>query len=65
MSKTYHHHHRQMQWRGPRWWRRETTDVPCRRETRDLLRKVVVQLMDIEDAPEFPEGKKSYNEYYY
>ena len=41
MSRTKHHHHRQMHWAGPGWFHTLTTERPARAKTRRLERKAV------------------------
>lgn len=49
----------------PGWWIKMTATVPQRRETRDLLRKVVTSpVEDLEDCPVFPQGKKPHIYYW-
>lgn len=58
MSRTRHHHHRQVRWnKNPGYWNRQQTQVPYRVKVRDLTRKVLL-LIDLESTPEFPPAKR-------
>ncbi len=49
MSRTYHHHHRQMHWAGPGWWHHLMTEVKARRRVRDLSR-LAVRTKDLDEV---------------
>ena len=65
MSRTKHHHHRQMHWAGPGWWHHLYSEKPRRAHERALERKAAkCAELDEVDGVQWPLAKKPHHYYY-
>ena len=60
MSRTYHHHHRQMRWNGPSWWTHMFGNAPIRRKSNQTLKNA----KDLNEVM-MPHQKKNKRGYFY